>query len=223
MCCNLSVEILMHNKINLGERHLNWVFHNKKFIFTMIKKCGTITIQRVLFESMGLDPNVNLKRYGELINIVSLHDTDALDYTKVAWVRNPFDRLVSGWWDRIHTARPEYTKKMWQLPNTISFPDFIDWVCSYNDDHMNAHFKQQTHEITIDGRLVPNRIMKMENLKTEWSQLQIEHPWLPNIKWHDHKSDKGDYRKYYTGSIIDKVMIRFKNDLNLLEYGGIDG
>jgi len=208
--------------MDLGTR-LNWIMHDRKFVFMMIKKCGTVTIQRVLFTSMGLDVSGNIQKYSKFIGRGTRFEIDKLDYTKVAWVRNPFNRLVSGWWNRIHKARSKITMKSWQIPHTISFTDFVDWVCSYDDDHMNTHFRQQTYDITIDGRLVPTTVMKMENLKTEWGQLQIEHPWLPDIKWHDHKSNKGNYRKYYTDNMIDKVMIRFKDDFELLKYGGING
>ena len=38
------------------------------------------------------------------------------------------------------------------------------------------------------------------------------------MKYHANKSKKGDYRSYYTNEMIDKVKIRFKDDLYLLDY-----
>ena len=80
------------------------------------------------------------------------------------------------------------------------------------------HFRQQAHDITIDGRLVPNFIIKLENLNEGWKRLQKQQPWLADIKDRTHATKKGDYRKYYTDDLIEKVRIRFKDDLNLLGY-----
>lgn len=205
--------------MNLGNR-VNVVIHNKKFVFMMLKKCASVTMGKIILESLGYKKSEakDINRILGALPHFNRYEVDALDYTKVVWVRNPFDRLVSGWFDRIHLMGNEDTMNWYGVPNTISFPDFIDWVCSIPDDEMNVHFKQQISDITIDGRLVPNTVMKLENLNEDWAQLQTNNSWLIDMKYHINKSKKEDYRKYYTDEIIEKIKIRFKDDLCLLNY-----
>ena len=205
--------------MDLGNRS-NIVIHDKKFVFMMLKKCGSVTMGKIMLESLGHKEleGEEVDRVLSTLSHFNRYEVDALDYTKVVWVRNPFNRLVSGWFDRIHLIRNEDTMSWYGVPNTISFLDFIDWVCSIPDEEMNVHFKQQTADITINGRLVPNVVMKLENLTEEWEQLQSKFGWLAELKYHANKSNKGDYRSYYNYETIEKVKSRFKDDLYLLEY-----
>lgn len=202
----------------LGDRG-NYVIHNKKFVFMMLKKCGSVTMGKVILESLGYKdlsgPNVN-RVLGSLR--LNRYEVAALDYTKVVWVRNPFDRLVSGWFHRVHNVTMKEARDSYGIPNTISFPDFVEWVCSIKDKEMNAHFRQQTFDITIDGVLVPNVIIKLENLKEDWQLLKARFDWLVDIKYHEHRTNKGNYCDYYKKDMIDKVKIRFVDDFRLLEY-----
>lgn len=207
-----------------GERGkiLNIVFHDKKFVFMMIKKCASVTMGMIILDSLGYTDltSKNIDNIDNLLNTIphmNKYEIDALDYTKVVWVRNPFDRLVSGWFNRIHQKKSKYTMAKFGIPR-ITFSDFIDLVCSIPDSETNTHFMQQTSDITIDGRLVPNVVIKLENIKEEWSKLQKQHTWLADMEYHTHKSNKGDYRTYYTKNLIEKVKIRFKDDFYLLEY-----
>lgn len=208
--------------MEIGKRG-NFVIHDKKFVFMMLKKCASVTMGKTILSSLGHTDlggkNINKVLKSITPKHISRYEVDDLtDYTKVVWVRNLFNRLVSGWFDRIHIAKNKNTIAWYEIPNTISFPDFIDWVCSIPDEEMNVHFKQQTDDITINGRLVPNVIMKLESLSSDWKQLQTKHDWLVDLKWHANKSKKGDYRSYYTDKLIDKVNVRFKDDLCLLDY-----
>lgn len=204
--------------MHLGKRG-NYIIHDKKFVFMMLKKCASVTMGRVILSSLG-HRNLN----GDNVNRVlpkylasDRYEVASLEYTKLVWVRNPFNRLVSGWFDRIHLIRNEYTMAWYGVPNTISFPDFIYWICSIDDSQMNAHFRQQTSDITIDGELIPNVIIKLENLKEEWPKLQARYEWLADLR-HANKSKKGDYKDYYTSDLIEKVRVRFKDDFRLLNY-----
>jgi hypothetical protein len=205
--------------MDLGKR-VNVVVHDKKFVFMMLKKCASVTMGKIILESLGYKNlrGDNVNKVIRKLGCPNRYEVDALDYTKLVWVRNPFNRLVSGWFDRVRRQPNAKIMKWYGIPNTISFPDFVDWVCSIDDPHMNTHFRQQTSDITIDGRLVPNVVMKLENLNEEWKELQHVHDWLVDIKYHAHKSKKGNYRDYYTDDLIKKVEIRFKDDLRLLDY-----
>lgn len=208
--------------MDLGNR-VNIALHDKKFIFMMLKKCASVTMGKVILNSLGYKDlsggNVN-KVLGKLDHpvIYEVSSRDYMDYTKVVWVRNPFDRLASGWFDRIYSIRNEDTMNWYGIPNTISFPDFIDWVCAIDDANINTHFRQQTYYITIGDKLIPNVIMKLETLKNDWDKLKSKHTWLSDIEFYDNKSNKGNYRDYYTKELIKKVSYRFNDDLRLLKY-----
>jgi hypothetical protein len=205
--------------MHLGNR-ANIVINDKKIIFMMLKKCASVTMGKTILSSLGYKDlsgdNINkvLKKLGR----ISIKDAQELDYDKVVWVRNPLDRLVSGWTHRIKGVANKDTMDWYGIPNTISFSDFIDWVCSIEDAKMNAHFRQQTFDLTIDGVLVPNFIMKLEDLEKDWAVLRQQHPWLVPIRFHEHKTKKGNWKDYYTEDLFIKANKRFSNDLNLLGY-----
>ena len=205
--------------MDLGKR-INVVIHKKKFVFMMLKKCASVSMGKVILTSLG---HKNLK--GHNINTVlrplgglSINEVEELDYTKVAWVRHPLDRLVSGWVHRVKGVSNKNTMTWYGIPNTISFPDFVDWVCSINDADMNAHFRQQTFDLVLDDKLVPNVLMKLETLHSDWKKLQAQFSWLANLTFHDHKTNKGNWQLSYDKELLKKASKRFSEDLNLLGY-----
>ena len=208
-------------KMVLGDR-INWVLHNKKFVFMILKKCASVTMKKVILSSLGYEDvsSENINRLTDDYFPLSMdkYKLDALDYDKVVWVRNPFDRLVSAWSHRVRNNK-KHSIRDYGIPHTTSFEDYIDYICSFKDEDLNVHFHQQTFNIAINDRLVPNIVVKIENLQEEWERVRERFEWLAPIKWHAHKSEKrGDYRRYYTKDLIKKVNNRFAKDLELLGY-----
>ena len=209
----------MNKTMPLGKQ-LNVIFHDKQFAVMILKKCGSVTLHKTLLKSFGhtdLSGNNINKVFRQDFNLVNKYEIAKFNYTTTSWVRNPFDRLVSGWFNRIRNKK---NAKSYGVDPNISFEDFALYICSLEDKDVNVHFHQQTFDIAIDGKLVPNRLIHLESLIEEWEDLRKEVPWLAPIKWREQWSKKkGDFKEYYKKDLlIEKVAQRFEQDLRLLGY-----
>jgi hypothetical protein len=208
----------MGKMMPLGKQ-INVVFNEKKLVLMILKKCASVTLHRTILESLGhkdlSGKNIN-RVFRNDLTLIDKYEIVKLDYTKAVWVRNPFDRLVSGWANRI---RDKKDAKVYGVSPDISFEDFALYVCSIEDSNLNVHFRQQTFDLTIEGDLVPNVLIHLESLKEGWEKLRRDFNWLSPVKRHDHKTKgKGNYQKYYTTRLVKKVRQRFQQDLKLLGY-----
>jgi len=207
-------------KGSLGQQ-VNVIVRDKKFVFMALKKCGSVTLHKTVLDSLGYKDlsgkNINRVIRNDLAWTGDKHEiAELVDYIKISWVRNPFDRLVSGW---MHRVRNNNDAKGYGISPKASFEDFINHICSVEDENLNVHFRQQTSFIAIQGKLVPDILIHLENLQEEWEQLRSKFNWLSSIRWHEQKTKgPGKYRKHYNKDLIEKVRHRFEEDLDLLEY-----
>jgi hypothetical protein len=127
-------------------------------------------------------------------------------------VRNPFDRLVSCWQNRIVEHQTMDLK-----PNLIgtSFSNFIREVSKLSDDESEHHFRSQTW--FLKGVECEYEVFKLEELNKNWGKLCDmlgKKTKLP----HNKKSNRKDYKEYYTPELIELVNKRFNDDLNTFGY-----
>ena len=137
------------------------------------------------------------------------------DYFKFAFVRNPYDRLVSCYCDKVLRGGMKFCD---QKP---SFKTFVQKVCSISDKHSNIHFiSQYTFLMDKNGRLLPNYIGKFENLNEDYfeicKKIGIEHP--PKLKQTNVSRASRKYRTYYDQETKRLVESRYKEDLRRFGY-----
>jgi len=130
-------------------------------------------------------------------------------YYKFAFVRNPYDKMVSAWF---HINR-------FQIP----FKNFLNLDKFCNDvEYMHMFMPQTRNIINEKANIELNFIGKFENLEEDFQKIlknigikRIIHD--PNKKLNVRRHS--EYQKYYTDQdVLDKVNNFLKEDFNLLDY-----
>lgn len=152
------------------------------------------------------------------------------DYFRFAFVRNPYDRVVSSYKNRILkeviTKRPYIKWVHWNYLSLgnfyvwMSFKNYVKEICKIDDKIADNHFRTQYWILSNEKQeLLPNHIYKFENLSFEFEKIQ-EKMWVKNkIKLpHLMKSKHKPYRDYYDEETKTLVKERFKKDLEVFWY-----
>ena len=189
--------------------------YSKKFIFIHIPKTGGHSMRGVLkkrhtnserlCQQRGIHPNINdyIKEGYNLDN-----------FFKFAFVRNPWDRLLSNYHFRIQIMRSKDTAAV----------SFRDWVLNSKTKRGHSFlntgemYKPQCSYITFNKTKMVDFIGRYENLQQDWDfvcdQLQIKKQTLP----HKNKSSHSSYRDYYDEDTIDLVSEYFQEDIENFDY-----
>lgn len=149
-----------------------------------------------------------------------------------AFVRNPFDRLVSCYSNKMLDPRA-FTKPMeaagYRL--NMSFEEFVDVTVAIPDAELDPHFMPQSQMLMHEGNLVPRFVGHFEALEKEWSRLKrrlsklhgIEIPALPKKNMR-RSGDGEDIRTLFAKEeIAEKVAKKYKTDIDVFYPGvGVD-
>ncbi len=206
-----------------------------KFIFFHVPKAAGSSVLETLNRNLKdkgqiNDKNIQLVEYLKQINAAMWPNhikcqlmKDFLgasifnQYFKFAFVRNPWDKLVSLYHYVKQKETKIYASKGIELPkfnrNIIESESFDDWVKKGNLG--DTQFKFLTSK---SGNLLVDYIGKTENLQSDFSYicglLNIPNITLSQV----NKSKRADYREYFTQESIDIVNEKFKNDIYLFGY-----
>jgi hypothetical protein len=142
---------------------------------------------------------------------------------KFAFVRNPWDRLVSSYHHFVREQRSiliEY--------HVDSFDDFVSWLvedtASYRGpkEVLVAALRrpQIEHLLDFHGRTIVDHVGRFEQLHNDFAdicrRLDIRPPSLP----HKRQAKRNqDYRRYYSDTTAELAGIHFRRDAELLGYG----
>jgi hypothetical protein len=152
------------------------------------------------------------------------------DYLVFAFVRNPWDRLVSCYRDKIEWGalvedgkrRDPRTRRLYlgrQFERDMDFAEFVQRVVEIPDRRANRHIRSQfTFLADKSGELLPNFIGRFETLTDDFSavmkRIGAPHLTLPHLR----NSAPPDYRKYYTERLAELVADRYRRDIELFDY-----
>lgn len=150
-------------------------------------------------------------------------------YTGFAFVRNPWDRLVSCYANKLSQKHlfqgPERRGTLRALQRAglyseeMTFADFVKAVSLIPDTEANRHFRSQ-HCFLTDrtGALMPDRLYRFERLSDGFAELVSEFD-LPAVDLpHKKPTAHRDYREYYTIELRDAVARRYARDIELFGY-----
>jgi hypothetical protein len=180
----------------------------KKFVWFKVAKVGTRTI-------------INHFRDNQVR--LDVDDGDKLyycpafykDYLKFAFVRNPWDRLVSCWVNRVldqnyfNFSEAEYEKMK-------KFENFVEYVRGFDIEDCNRHFRLQrtlmdTPNLDYVGRLETfaddfREICRRLNIKSD------------SVKPQNVSANRKKYQDYYTPELREKVYRIYQKDVQTFGY-----
>jgi hypothetical protein len=194
------------------------ISHKYRFIFIHIPKTGGVSIFNSLLPYLG--PNdISIdseKRHTEgkkielfLSQIYGEEKAKEIwkNYFKFAFVRNPYDRVLSNYF---------YVRN---TPEHIAYKNYLDYK-SFKDAIKNIAIGRPCYEYIIDdeGKIIVDFIGRFENLQEDFNII-CDKLNLPKISLvHDNKTNHKDYGEYYDKESRDIVDKRFKRDLEMFGY-----
>jgi hypothetical protein len=220
--------------------------HNLKALFIHIPKNGGSYIAEILSKHYGfknyylqrpdhrtfcsgkdysVDKHEN-KLHGTLIyyktssylnKIMNMNEEKWKSYFIFSFIRNPYDRIISGW---------NYC--IYNNINNINFEKYLSFSNIINSyDYWHVFMSQWRHLVDTDGKININFIGSFENLENDlksvlnqigYNDQQIIHiPFKKNSKKHN------DYKSYYKNNdILTTVNKLMEEDFKNFNYKKID-
>ncbi len=218
------------------------ISHQYKFIFVHIQKTGGLTVEDIL-ERQVPDLQKVIGRHA-----LAQHGIDTIpewnDYFKFAFVRNPWDRLVS-WYSMIKNAgdltlwealtnankRRDYLSvhvpgrhKFWQyiLKNSKSFDEFLLNCAEPFEVKPGLTFSIYRNQMDYlsdqNGKLAVDYVGRFENfvpdLTTALEKIGVSAGAIP----HKNPSKHKHYSAYYSPQMRDLVAEKYARDLAAFDY-----
>lgn len=217
------------------------ISHSKKFIFIHIyKTAGTSVmaiflpcarlIDRFVYENrysravvrrinryMGWEDDGNRQftgfhKHGSAKDVIAKLGKDRFDdYFTFAFVRNPFDFLVSLYFYIRQAKSHRFHSRVTQM----EFSEFLHWYISQNPDRQTDFITDEKGDVVID---FVGRFESIEaDVKHVCDILSIPFSQLPH-KNLSRERKKKDFMEYYNESDKSLVKEYFHDDFDLLEY-----
>ena len=198
-------------------RRRYYVFEDRRLAYISTAKVACTSIKTAMMQPYNIHHNVHMA----WPHIFKGHLKDGhQDFFKFSFVRNPFDRLVSGYRDKIfNKPKKEHFDS---IPTNISFAEFVAEVVKRPDCLINGHFQSQFTKLYQYPELQVDFLGRFENLADDWLPIATRFEFDPQLP-HKMKSTKRkgvhkDYRVYYTEELVHLVYNRFRADVEAFGY-----
>ncbi len=185
------------------------ICEEKKFMWFRVAKVASRTVYGILKQS-GIDLDADhTYRCHYAKNVYK-------DYFKFAFVRNPYDRLVSCYKNKV--LRINYFKfsdEVWEEMKQ-DFGKFVDFVSEKNIENCNEHLRLQSKLIDLNEI---DFIGRMENFDNDIGYIfdKLEIPYK-EIMQENVSKDKTSYRAFYNEELKEKVAKIYAKDLMIFGY-----
>lgn len=216
--------------VSAHHRYRNIVMHERKALYFPIPKAASSSIKKVIAKDLGLYRGADIH---ELSYPAIPHAflKRCKGYFKFAFVRNPWDRAVSCYLNKIlkdpGVNEDQYEKgiyKYWAKYNLfhagMSFAEFVDAVCRIPDVEADAHFRCQASFFkTPAGDLEMDFIGRFENLAEDFRFAAGKIGWAGVELEHVNRSERQkSYRDYYDERTCEKISRRYSNTITRFQY-----
>lgn len=188
-------------------------FERHQAIFIHIPKTGGISIKKALF---GLTAG----RHISALTFRRVYGPQLFNaFYKFAFVRNPWDRLVSAYFflqkGGMHSDDQYFAAK--HLAKLDTFERFVHEGLERRAILQWVHFRPQSDWVTIDGQLATDFIGRLETIEQDYEVVRTRlgiGDALPKANQSKHK----DYRTYFTPEMVDIVANVYRSDIERFGY-----
>jgi Sulfotransferase family len=199
------------------------IIHAKRLIFVHIQKTGGNAVSTAL----GQNPNCPEKHFFAR-DLRELYGADSWNsYFKFAFVRNPWDRLVS-WWSMINALRPALANGAilnnflrFVLEKANTFEEFL-YNCDeeiVDTDGSKWIYRNQLDYLTdTSGQQIVDFVGRFETLQQDFDSIATKFFGTSIALPHVNKSKHRRYTDYFSPSLAEIVGHRFERDINAFGY-----
>lgn len=168
-----------------------------KILFIHIPKCAGTSITKWL-NNVGSGKRIQRSKHFSLSEAKSVLDSIE-NYTTITCIRNPYDRLVSGYfyYKRLHGWEQTFE----QFVKSREWHQLDRLMCTYFDN--------------VDI------LLRYETLQEDFKQVRNMFTGRTGRLLSNHNRSSGreqDYRLYYTPELVDIVYKHYKQDIELFGY-----
>ncbi|MCX4327468.1 MAG: sulfotransferase family 2 domain-containing protein [Lachnospiraceae bacterium] len=202
---------------SVEQRH--WFMGNHSDIaYLRLAKCACTSIISTLINE---EPGTSLHDFAEKKYKI-IGNIPQNDYIfKFTYVRNPFERLVSCYVDKIENKEKgnpfkKYNYCMGILNEIQNFDEFVKCIVKIPVSWADRHFKSQYSYIYENGEKLVDYIGKVEDLTESYKLIQEKYD-LKKIG-NMNKSKKKDWKVYYTKETAKLVYEYYKKDILTFGY-----
>jgi hypothetical protein len=194
---------------------------DRQLLYVVIPKVACTSIKTALLSPDDLQTDVHSWRTRKIVpTILAEHR----DFFKFAFVRNPFERLGSGYRNKIINGdRAQGYRHI--IPLHSSFNQFVTLVLSRPDSLTNHHFQSQVSALYRDGKLLVDFLGRFETLADDWEHLATRFKLMPRLPHRNPSatvnphSAESDYRAYYhSEELVQLVYERYQADIEAFGY-----
>jgi len=194
------------------------VVPEERLIWVPVPKVCTTSIKWAL-AGWPADADKPDREVHEDVEFLKIAPADSLksDFLRFAFVRNPWDRLVSCYQDKANQAEVFRGLRRLGVWLWMSFRDFAVRVCDTRDRSADPHIRSQADLISHNGVLRVDFIGRFERFGDHWRRLRRMVPGLPPVP-HRKKTNHRPYREDYTDETRKMVARRYHSDAALFNY-----
>ncbi|MCB2096857.1 MAG: sulfotransferase family 2 domain-containing protein [Parvularculaceae bacterium] len=180
----------------------------RKFIWFRVAKVGTRTILHAL-------KNANAPLDAREESHLYLFPNLQRDYFKFAFVRNPWDRLVSCWMNKVVEGN-FFNFDEADLQRMREFGNFVDYVAGLNIIRCDRHLALQSSLIDLNNVDFVGRMERFDDdLSVVFQKVGLE---LSAIDRKNVSAARTSYRDYYDARTVEKAREIYRKDISLFGY-----
>jgi hypothetical protein len=221
-----------------------------KFVYLVVQKVACSSVKTALVSLFDLDtgPYETVRRDGSRgLRVHKLFDDSGYqiskqqftreleskyrDYFKFAFVRNPWDRLVSCYSQKLLDVRKDSMGQRSNLSpsmvgielyNGMPFNEFVQAVHVIPDEEANIHFRSQRAAVCDkDGGIMADFVGHFETLGEDFSyvaqRIGVPDLQLPHLLRSKNREGRS-YSEFYDGRLAELVHDRYAEDVERFGY-----
>lgn len=148
----------------------NCLVHEHKICFQFICKAGNTSVKRALVDLLCKEHEKEhvFKRPHSKWKYCNKYEIPN-DYLVIGFCRNPEDRLISCWRDKVQGKEPFPSFLRQNIPHRLSFDNFVKRIYNRSTKGCDQHFRLQTYDLNLDR---VDAIIKMETFDDDWEKVR---------------------------------------------------